>query len=96
MSRQGTVPCLLVNAILAKLEKDLAAARAAARRPGDVDGDGTVTPADARLALRCSVGLENYGEGSEERLACDVDGDKTVTPGDARLILRASVGLEQL
>ena len=85
-----------VNAILAKLEKDLAAVRAAARRPGDVDGDGTVTPADARLALRCSVGLENYGEGSEERLACDVDGDKTVTPGDARLILRGAVGLEDV
>ena len=63
--------------------------------PGDVDGDGTITPADARLALRASVGLEpDIAEGTAAYLASDADGDGAITPGDARLILRASVGLE--
>lgn len=62
--------------------------------PGDVDGDGKISSADARLALRRSVNLENYPEGSVQYLACDVDADGEVTSADARLILRASVGLE--
>ena len=66
------------------------------RQPGDVDNDGKVTSADARLALRRSVKLENYAEGSAEYLACDVDGTPGVTSSDARLILRAAVGLEKL
>ena len=61
---------------------------------GDVDGDGRITSADARLALRRSVKLEDYPEGSAAYLACDADGDAKVTSADARLILRASVGLE--
>lgn len=61
---------------------------------GDVDGDGKISAADARLVLRRSVGLENYKEGSEKFLACDVDFDGKVSAADARLILRASVGLE--
>lgn len=64
--------------------------------PGDVDGDGNVTAADARLALRRAVELETYPEGSAEYLACDVDHDGKVTAGDARVILRAAVGLESL
>ena len=62
--------------------------------PGDVDGDGKISAADARLALRRSVGLEDYKEGSDKFLACDVDFDGKVSAADARLILRASVGLE--
>ena len=58
---------------------------------GDADGDGRVTPADARLVLRYTVHLEEI---APEYLAnCNVDGDETITPGDARLILRWSVGL---
>ena len=63
---------------------------------GDVDGDNKVTPADARLALRASVGLENYTRNSREMLACDADHDGQITSADARLILRAAVGLETL
>ena len=62
--------------------------------PGDVDGNGKIESADARLALRRSVDLEDYPEGSAGFLACDVDFDNEITAGDARLILRASVGLE--
>ena len=62
--------------------------------PGDVDGDGRISAADARLALRRSVGLEAFEEGSAAFLACDVDFDGAVSSADARLILRGSVGLE--
>ena len=64
--------------------------------PGDVDGDERVTAADARLALRAAVGLEDYAPGSREFLASDVDADGGITAADARLILRAAVGLEDL
>ena len=63
---------------------------------GDVDDDGEVTSADARLALRASVSLENYPEGTPEFHAADVDYDDAITAADARLILRASVELENL
>ena len=63
---------------------------------GDVDGDGKVMAADARLALRASVGLEKYAAGSDAFYAANVDGDDKITAGDARLILRAAVGLEKI
>ena len=64
--------------------------------PGDVNGDGDIGADDARLALRRSVDLEDYPEGSAAFLVCDVNRDKTVGADDARLILRASVDLEDL
>lgn len=63
---------------------------------GDVDGDKNVTPEDARLALRASVGLEHFTSGSPAFLAADINGDNKIGSDDARLILRASVGLEVL
>ena len=60
---------------------------------GDVDEDGKITAADARLALRASVGLENLNE--PKTYAADVDKNGNVTAADARLILRYSVGLEK-
>lgn len=60
--------------------------------PGDVDRDGSVTAADARLILRASVGLETIAN----RWLADLDGDNAVTAADARLALRMSVGLEKL
>ena len=62
--------------------------------PGDVNNDGSIGADDARLALRRSVDLEDYPEGSMQFLACDVNADKAVGADDARLILRASVDLE--
>ena len=61
---------------------------------GDVDKDGEITAADARLALRRAVDLEKYAKGSDEYIACNVDKDDEVTAADARLILRAAVELE--
>ena len=63
-------------------------------RTADTDGDGQITAADARLALRASVGLETLSE--EQILAADVNNDGEVTSADARFILRLSVGLETL
>ncbi len=64
--------------------------------PGDVDFSGEIEPADARLALRISLGLmEDQGKVMTERnvAAADFNGDEDVVPGDARLILRRSLGL---
>ncbi len=61
---------------------------------GDVDGNGKVETKDARLALRCSIGLENYAEGSREFKAADVNKNNKVGTDDARFILRKSVGLK--
>ena len=63
--------------------------------PGDVDGNGKVESADARLALRASVKLENFVKGSTAFLAADVNKDGVIGSDDARHILRASVGLER-
>ena len=64
---------------------------ASAAIEGDADGDGGLTPADARLVLRCAVGLETM---APELLShCDLDADGSVTPADARLTLRHAVGL---
>ena len=61
---------------------------------GDVDGDGTISPADARLTLRASVELEPLT--LEQFFSADTDYDAVITPADARMILRVSVALETL
>lgn len=63
---------------------------------GDVDGDGELTSADARCALRASVQLERYEEISLPFWAADVNRDGTIGADDARMLLRASVKLESL
>ena len=60
---------------------------------GDVNGDGSVTTADARLCLRRAIDLESYPAASREYKACDVDKDGKVKTGDARFILRHAIGL---
>ena len=63
---------------------------------GDVNGSGKVRAEDARLALRASVGLEQFQNGSAAFTAADVNRDGRIGSDDARTILRASVGLERL
>lgn len=60
---------------------------------GDIDGNGEITTADAREALRAAVGLTQLSE-QQTKLA-DVDGSGSVDTADARLILRIAVGLEK-
>lgn len=59
---------------------------------GDVDNDGDVDVADARLALRLAVKLDLANDLTHG--AADIDGDGYVTVSDARTILRIAVGLE--
>lgn len=59
---------------------------------GDVTGEGKITAADARLALRYSARLEELSE--EQLKAADVDKSGTVNASDARTILRVSAKLE--
>ena len=59
---------------------------------GDLDGDCEVTAADARLALRYAVGLEQMN--ADIAAIGDMDGDGKLTAADAREILRKAVGLE--
>ena len=61
---------------------------------GDVDGDGLIKSADARLALRASVKLETLTD--EQLKLADVDCSGDIKAADARSILRAAVGLEEL
>lgn len=61
---------------------------------GDVNGDGKVTAADARWALRAAVELEILTKAQAFRADADFDGE--VTPADSRLILRSTVGLQNL
>ncbi|MBR3974824.1 MAG: dockerin type I repeat-containing protein [Clostridia bacterium] len=62
---------------------------------GDVNGDGLITSADARLALRYAVGLEpDFNQ--TQIYACDFNGDGKVLSEDARSILRTAVGLDVL
>ena len=59
---------------------------------GDLNADGAISAADARLALRLAVGAEPMTRGM--LTVGDVNGSGTVTAADARLILRCAVGLE--
>ena len=60
---------------------------------GDLNGDGKITAADARLALRAAVGLDQLS--GEKKTLADVNQDGKVTAADARKILRITVGLEK-
>ena len=53
---------------------------------GDVNGDGKVTAADAREALRASAKLETLT--AEQKKAADMNGDNKITAADAQRILR--------
>jgi len=62
---------------------------------GDVDGDGSVTTADARYILRYAVNLGSYDKviNSSNLKAADMDGNNEIETADARLALRTAVGL---
>ncbi len=58
----------------------------------DVNCDGKITAADARLTLRCAAKLENLQ--GVVKIAADMNLDNKITAADARLILRKAAGLE--
>ena len=60
-------------------------------RLGDVNFDGKITAADARLALRFSAQVQTPT--AEEYIAANVIVDEAIKAADARLILRCSATL---
>lgn len=60
----------------------------------DVDKNGKITAADARLTLRKSAKLSELDDA--QILAADVNGDNTITAADARKILRVSAKLDDV
>ena len=60
-------------------------------RLGDVNFDGDITAADARLALRFSAQVQTPT--AEEYIAANVIVDEAIKAADARLILRCSATL---
>ena len=59
---------------------------------GDINNDGNVTAADARLALRAASQLKMLSE--TEKYLADVNGDGKITAADARKILQESASIE--
>ncbi|MCD7774587.1 MAG: dockerin type I repeat-containing protein, partial [Clostridiales bacterium] len=59
---------------------------------GDVNGDGKVSAADARSALRIAASLD---EATDDALAAgDLDGNGKITAAEARRILRVAASLD--
>ena len=61
---------------------------------GDVNGDGKITAADARIVLRISAKIVKAEDYNLPLEAFDMNGDGNLTAADARLILRKSAKLE--
>lgn len=78
-----TIVALFLNCIVVSSAKEII--------PGDADGDGCVTASDARIVLRVSVNVEEYG--NFVFTSSDIDEDAKITASDARNILRLSTGL---
>lgn len=64
----------------------------ASEKIGDVNDDGKITAADARLVLRHSASLEMLPDSVIPN--ADADGNGRITAADARLILRVSANLD--
>ena len=94
MKKKNLCAVLSALLVLAVILTSFTVPSFARRKLGDVDGDGTISAADARKALRASVKLDELTE--EEFLAANVESDAFITAADARTILRASVKLETL
>lgn len=61
---------------------------------GDVNGDGKVTAADARMVLRAAAKLIKLNE--SQLVVADVNFDNKVTAADARKILRVAAKLDTI
>lgn len=84
--------CIVYKCIHCKKVLLLAVQQKPEYEKGDVNMDGKVNAADARLALRIAAFLESYT--SEMLEIGDMNGDKKLTASDARIILRKSAKLD--
>ncbi len=60
---------------------------------GDVNADGRITAADARLILRFSAGIQRYTVAQQAK--ADINGDGRITAADARLVLRIAASMNK-
>ncbi|MCD7828714.1 MAG: hypothetical protein LUG85_09315 [Clostridiales bacterium] len=60
--------------------------------PSDVDGNGKITAADARITLRTAAQLDTLD--GVYVIAADFDADSAIKPSDARSILRVAAKLD--
>ena len=93
MNKRGFITALTILT-LALSALFITGASAAVYSLGDVSGDGRITSADARLALRCAAKLERLSEA--RTLAADADRSGKVNSSDARILLRVAAKLETL
>lgn len=89
MKKHRLIP-LLCAAVLVLCAAPFAAA--AGGMMGDVDLNGKVDAADARILLRTAAKLDVLGE--DRAIFADVTSDNAINAEDARLILRAGAKLE--
>lgn len=61
---------------------------------GDVNADGRITAADARLILRFSAGIQRYTVAQQAK--ADINGDGRITAADARMVLRIAASLDTI
>ena len=61
---------------------------------GDVNNDGKVTAADARLVLRMSAKIDPYSD--DQIVYLDLNKDGKITAADARILLRISAKIESI
>ncbi|MCR5042271.1 MAG: hypothetical protein K6C36_09280 [Clostridia bacterium] len=83
-----------VSLVLCAAMLSVFAARHSAAAPAvnfDLDADGEITTADARIVLRISLALEKESDFPP----CDMDGSGDITTADARIVLRVSLGIEK-
>ena len=78
------IVCLLMPLSVAFAERPL----------GDVDGNDSITAADAALLLRSVVGLSLLD--TESRLSADLNEDGIIQASDAALLLRSVVSMTAL
>ena len=64
-----------------------------AKMYGDLDDSRTIEAADARLALRAALDIDQI-KGDFDFIAADVDRDGFITAADARLILRVALEID--
>lgn len=58
-------------------------------RPGDMDDDGMVSTADARIVLQCAIGAVTLD--ADHAVLADIDSDGDITTADAREVLKMSL-----
>lgn len=61
---------------------------------GDVNNDGKITAADARIVLRVSAKLETLNSDAEQY--ADIDSNGKITAADAKIVLRISAQLDSI